>query len=365
MSQLSDLTQIQTLTGAWSELSEQNQVVPQKFFSNMFNYNKTIDFNQTGSILFDEISYTRELSVEVSRYDESRKNSKHTYITKQYKPKLYREEYILSTSELFERFPGYSPFDKANNTFATNLIRCLEIAKNTLSYKIQRSMEYQAAQVLLEGKAPELSTNGVFVDFKRAASNTISQATPTTYDGYLSLFKSLFDAIKNTTGMSPGMLVFGETQWVEFQKLAVASNAYDKIAFLNGSVDIQKQNDLGAQYQGTINCGPYVVDAYTYPDTYIIPTGFGLANEGNQVTYMPNNSILAIAKKPDRAFIRKHCGVPVIETVNNQTASVPSLSEFTNTMEHMDHGVGLSFVTSTSFLMIPAVVNATAIANLS
>lgn len=362
---MSELIQLDTMVRGWDELQKLNDTKPQTFFADMFSYNKGRDFYLTDNISFDEVTSKNNIAVTVSRMDDYNLNKLDSYQTKTYKPAYYREKYVLNRSELFRRLPGYNPFDTASQQFNNQLSSLFIQARDEINDKLSRAMEFQASKAILEAKIPDLTNSKTFIEFDRNPDHVVNEASPGTYDGYMEAFSSMFKKIKKATGRPAGKLIFGETQWMEFTREARNANAYDKIRYKDANIEITRQEDLGASYVGTIDCGAYNVDAYTYPAMYTVPTGLGLPNEGTDVEYMPVNSILAMGKAKERDFIKKHCGVPVIEVKNGVDAFVPGVNEFTNTMERLDHGEGFSFITSTSFLLLPAVPNMTVVSNFS
>jgi hypothetical protein len=68
-----------------------------------------------------------------------------------------------------------------------------------------------------------------------------------------------------------------------------AAQQWEKVDNMNFRPPVM--NSEGANFHGRLTIGDWVINVWTYPQFYKVPVGYGLANEGTKVPYVPTDKV--------------------------------------------------------------------------
>lgn len=217
------------------------------------------------------------------------------YTTKEYIPPAYNLYNSYSPDELNDRMPGSTEYD--NPEYALQLMQVLTADQIVTNDMILRAKEWQAANAFVTGTVPLI--NNDIVDFKQKATHNFapsvvwsnSSGVPNT---------DLYTAceLNNTDGQvaaAEQIAIFGATAWTNYLSRTTGSgSAFDMQNAKLGDINLPVTNTEGAAYHGMAAAGPYKVQLWSYPQNYEVPIGFGLANEGTEVPYIPADKVVVV-----------------------------------------------------------------------
>lgn len=173
----------------------------------------------------------------------------------------------------------------------------------------RRAEEKQASDGLFLGKVT--LANGDVIEYNKKATHTIdltSRKFNTANGNPVDDISNACDMCCHDAKMSVGVFNFvGEEKGIR----ALLANAKfrensDAQAGINRTnVGIPEELTPGATFHGQFACGSYLVNIWSYNERYEIPKGFGFANEGTEVGFIPQGCAALIPVNPN---FRKYYG---------------------------------------------------------
>lgn len=256
--------------------------LPTGFFSGMF-------LVRPGNI-YD----TEEVEIDIQRSGEDvavvvhdmsagyRMNSVELFTNKSFKPPVYKEAITINSFSLIKRQPGENPFSDAN--FRGKLVNQFFKGMVKIDEKIRRAIELQAAQVLQTGKLVLTDLSGAAayeLDFKPKATHfvTASVAWDQAGSDKLGDLKNLCDVIRTDGKARADQVIFGSDAFQEFLNDDEVYKLFESRRIDRGTISMSpNRGQDSAQYRGVINIGSYLLDVWTYDNTYKDPVT-GVATE--------------------------------------------------------------------------------------
>jgi len=306
---------------------------PTGFLSSMF---QSPDSNKsdTVEIVFDIKRNGEDIAIDIVRGTGGRNNVNKRFTTKTYTPPVYDEYSNFNENERLQRAIGRTEYDEST---MAEVIAAITDDQVLLQDKILRAIEKQAADAFFTGTV--VLINSDTVDFKQKATHKISPPVDWSHaDGVpiddlaggavlnrkdgLSTTK---DAIFGTTALS---LLFNNAQ---FKALA----DFRRVDSMNFRPPVM--NSDGATFHGQLTIGDWVINVWSYPQFYLVPTGFGLANEGTKVPYIPTDKVWL--GDMNARFDLLYAGIAKLVTADPRLASI-GINQIPQTMKGDFHIYG-------------------------
>lgn len=258
---------------------------PTMFLSSMFQSPES-NKKDTVEIVVDIKRNGERIAIDVVRGTGGRNNVNKRFTTKTYTPPTYNEAGNYNENERLQRALGKTEYDE--NTMA-DVIAAITDDQVDLQDTILRAIEKQAADAFFTGTV--VLINSDTLDFKQKGTHKITPSPVWSDANGLPL-----DDLQGggTLNRKDGQtttkdFIMGENCWkllknnAQFQKFA----DFRRVDQINVRPPVM--NSDGANFHGTLTIGEYVINLWTYPQFYFVPMGFGLANEGTLVPYIPTN----------------------------------------------------------------------------
>lgn len=247
------------------------------------------NISSTVKIVMDIKRHGEDIAVDVVRGTHGRGNIRKRFTTKEYIPPVYDEYAWINENEfLLNRMAGRTEYDE--NTMA-DILDLITDDLVTLNDKIARAKEKQVSDAIFGGTIPLV--NGDTIDFKQKATHQDTPATAWSNaagdpDGDIQAMCDLNR--KDGLGTSTDA-IFGATAWQLYKDNAkvIAKTNFRRADLI--TVRPPTMDGLGANFHGQITVGEYNLNVWTYPQFYLVPTGFGLPNEGTKVPYVPTSKV--------------------------------------------------------------------------
>lgn len=254
------------------------------------------------SFFRERVTSTRDVSIEVARYKENvaediqrgadgNMNVFGKSTEKMFTPHLFDERFAITDLAIYETIANSQTID------AEQLALLAEqgaFQLNELVQKITRAYELQCAQVLQTGIVT--SSIGNNIDFKRKAGSIVDSAgdywSVTTVDPRRSI--EVGAKFLRTNGKLLGdtvNVVMGDLAYQAFENNPIIQKKLDVRNFNFGAVDEPIRNSIGAAYHGTISCGSYKANLWTYPQEYT-------AKNGTATPYIGAKNIVVLPAAP-------------------------------------------------------------------
>ncbi len=262
---------------------------PTMFLSSRF---QSPDSNKsdTVEIVFDIKRNDEDVSVDIVRGTGGRNNVNKRFTTKTYTPPVYDEFANYDENERLQRAIGKTEYDE--NTMA-DVIAAITDDQVVMQDKIIRAIELQAANAMFTGTIPLI--NNDTVDFKLKSTHEIAPAVDWSHADGVPIDDLGGGALLNRTdglsfttdaifGSDALNLLFNNAQF-----LAKANVQWEKVD--NMAFRPPVMNSEGANFHGRLTINDWVINVWTYPQFYKVPTGYGLANEGTKVPYVPTDKV--------------------------------------------------------------------------
>lgn len=288
---------------------------PTSFLAGWFRTTERDIFLSTKAVI--DIKRNEEnIAIDVVRGTGGRLNNNKRFTTKEYTPPMYDEFTAYNGDELNKRMPG--ELEYSNPDYIASLIAILTDDQVENQQTILRAIELQAAQTLFTGGVTLINNDSL--DFKQKATHNFAAAIvwSNTSADPINDFITAADLNRKDGKTDSQVAIFGESAWKNF--LARKTGANSPFDIKNVTLaDIRQpvKNANGAVFHGTFTAGSYTFQAWTYPQYYMVPTGFGLANEGTLVPYVPTDKV-AVLPMSDMIDLRLvFAGIPQLVTVND------------------------------------------------
>lgn len=261
------------------------KALPTKFLSSMFQSPEANKFDSV-EIAVDIKRNGERIAIDVVRGTGGRNNVNKRFTTKTYTPPVYNEAGNFNENERLQRAIGRTEY--AENAIA-EVVAAITDDQVDLQDTILRAIEKQAADAMFTGTV--ILINNETVDFKQKTSHKItpsvnwSNALGVPLDD-LAGGASLNRIDGQTTTKD---LIMGETFWQLLKNNDQFKENADFRRVDQVNVRPPVMNSEGANFHGTLTIGEYNINLWTYPQFFFVPVGFGLANEGTSVPYIPTD----------------------------------------------------------------------------
>jgi hypothetical protein len=262
---------------------------PTMFLSSRFQSPDSNKFDSV-EIPFDIKRNDEDVSVDIVRGTEGRNNVNKRFTTKTYTPPVYDEFANYSENERLQRAIGRTEYDE--NSMA-DVIAAITDDQVVMQDKILRAIELQAANAMFTGTVPLINYDTV--DFKVKATHKIAPAVDWSNAAGVPVDDLAGGALLNRTdglsfttdaifGTDAFNLLLNNDQFKE-----KAAQQWEKVDNMNFRPPVM--NSEGANFHGRLTIGDWVINVWTYPQFYKVPEGYGLANEGTKVPYVPTDKV--------------------------------------------------------------------------
>lgn len=230
------------------------------------------------------------------RYIDMSKYKKTDYVVPE-----YNDLSPITEQDMLEAGLGETEYDNAKVAKAADLITDRQ---EIISDMQRRAEEKQAADALFNGEV--VLSNGDKITFNKKGSHNInlnsrkfsSDANGTPVDdiaaacGLIVTDAKLGDSVFNF--ISNDAVVRALLGNAQFRANADIQKGIDRT-----NVGMPEELTPGAKFHGQFACGGYRVNIWSYDGTYEIPTGYGFANEGTEVTYIPSGKAVILPLEPN------------------------------------------------------------------
>lgn len=265
------------------------KATPTGFLSSRFQSPDSNKFDSV-EIPMDIKRNDEEVSVDIIRGTEGRNNVNKRFTTETYTPPVYDEFANYNKNERLQRAIGRTEYDE--NSMA-DVIAAITDDQVLMQEKIMRAIELQAANAMFTGQIPLI--NNDIVDFNLKTTHLISPGVDWSNAAGVPIddladaaLLNRKDGLTMTTdsiwGATALNLLFNNDQFKER-----ANVQWEKVEDMAFRPPVM--NSEGAAFQGRLTIGDYNINVWTYPQYYLVPTGYGLANEGTKVPYVPTDKI--------------------------------------------------------------------------
>ena len=277
-----------TRTG-WMRLYTQMRD-PTRFLSRRFTVKPGGIYNGD-KVAIDIVRLGEAVAVAIRKCTGPHMNDITEFTTKEFTPPAYGEAFPLDVCDLLTRMAGVDPYSAAYTGYSGQMVAKMAQGFMVIDAKIQRAVEFQAAQILQTGKLNLTDEDGATtyeLDFKPKASHfptagtawsTHASSTP------IDDLRILGDTIRSDGKVSPNRITFGDKAFSDFMSSAQVKEHLDTRRIEFGLVD-PTMSDSGAVHQGKIWIGSYSYDMWTYPEEYEDP------ETGDQVKYIGDDKVI-------------------------------------------------------------------------
>ncbi|MCK4959716.1 MAG: major capsid protein [Planctomycetes bacterium] len=271
------------------------------------------------TVVIDVKRNDESIAVDIVRGTNGRMNENKRFSTKEYEPPVYDEWSPFAEDELMSRAPGQTEY--ADPEWTAEFIARVTDDQAINQEKILRSIEKQAADAFFTGTV--ILINNDTVDFKQKATHNFTTAVDWDAAGGLPLDDIGAAIVLNRKDgkVESDITLMGDQAFLDF-----LSNAQvEKFANFRrvDRVDIRPpvMNTEGAAFHGTFSVGSHTMQLWTYPQYYLVPVGFGLANEGTLVPYVPTDKVLVLSSTARYDLV--YAGIPqLVNRVDPQLTSL-------------------------------------------
>jgi len=226
-------------------------------------------------------SMTREVSVAVRRgsefvavdvaaYSDGNRNSFDKSTERIIKPPLYHEYLTANEHRLYDQV--ITAIANGNVTFFKEITAELADDLMELRKKIERGIELQCAQVLLDGVVQ--LNNNTDIDFKRKATSLVAFGAGNDWNlGTVSPYETLkagatFIRTKGKAQGSVYNVIMGDDAFEAFMTNTIVKERADIRNFELDLIKEPQRNALGGVLHGRVSAGAYKFNLWTYPEYY-------------------------------------------------------------------------------------------------
>lgn len=210
----------------------------------------------------------------------------------------YNDFTTISEKDVFKKEFGDTPYSVP----ATTVVDKVTKRQGLFSDMQRRAEEKQASDAFFLGKI--VLANGDEIEFRKKDTHNITPAnkwTVSTHNPLTDIEKACQLCIDD-----------GKISASEFNLILESSglNALLNNPLFRENADLTKnikradismpvEKTPGAMYHGQFSAGAYVVNLWTYNEKYEIPKGYGFANEGTSVPYIPAGRGVILPMNPE------------------------------------------------------------------
>lgn len=265
---------------------------------------------------------TRYVSIEVERDDElvavdvvrgteGNRNVFAKSTEKIFDPPLYREFFDATQLDLYDRVMGSQ--NGVNGALFTRLLNTVSDKLSRLQDKIERAIELQCAQALLDGIVQTSLGN---IDYKRKATSLVD-GNANYFEGSANamnpfpVFEAAGDFLRVTGKATDGTfnVILGQTAFNRLLLNTVFLARQDNVNMVLDNVTGPARNGTGAAFHGQISAGSYRFNLWTYPQSY-------KDSSGTTQKYIHNQKMVVIPVNP--RFKTAYAAVPQLISEEGQ-----------------------------------------------
>ena len=288
-------------------------------------------------------SFTRYVSIQVMRNYElvatdvlrntqGNRNNFAKSTEKVFDPAYYREYIDMTEIDLYDRLFGSSAIDSGVFTQLTQ-----EVSRRLVGMrnKIERTHEKNCAEALISGTVT--FTNATSVDFGRNSRSLIANGAGITWA------TGTVDPFANIGGWCDLLRGYGKVEGYNMNLLmgsTAHSDLFNNTIFksrvtqnLNNSIDnivpVQR-NSVGGAFHGTLTCGSYRVNLWTYPQSYDVsgtPTAY---LDAKKVVLLPENPRFKLAFAAVPQLLGSNGGIEPLSGVSPMAAQPFVVGNYTD-----------------------------------
>lgn len=274
--------------------------------------------------VFVQRGYER-VAVDCARGSEGNRNQWTKSSEKIFEPLYFRENFDLTQQQFYDAL--FSPQLVENAPKLAALLNGIVDMQMDQQAKIERAIEVMCSQILELGIITmSTSGTGISIDFKRKAASLVnSSVTGPWATGTVNPFnqiKSDCDFLRQQ-GKTASMTfdsIWGETAMQDFLSNTIVLARQNLFNLQLDQIAPPKANTTtGAVYHGTISCGPYRVNIWTYPQTYDVVAADGTFTP---TAYINAKKIITMPTNPE--FFTFFGAVPQVV----QPGAMPIVGDF-------------------------------------
>lgn len=286
------------------------------------------------TVEYDIMQEKEAMSIPVKRGDEPRKNTGSLFQTLTETPPYYSESAPFNVQDLKGRFPGVDKYSDADTDLAQKLLAYMTDMYAKIQRKIDRQVEWQAAQILRTGTLPftvfaDLVPTPVadinFLMDPDMFPDAVAAWSGATAKQMRDDITALCDEIRTRGKKTPTDVILGRDAndhfWNADGNLALLDNRRTEI----GQRAPEALQADGFALEGEMKVGPYKLRFWTYEGWYDDPNGTGL------LPYLDTDDCIVFAENGERD--RYQAGVDIV---------IPASAEISGILP----GAGLTTVVS-------------------
>jgi len=267
------------------------------------------NMSDTLTLDLDIVRNERKVAINVERNTGGNYNKFDLFANKEYQPPFYNEYTDFKAEDMFQRMPGsteYAPLSnvKTAERMASNLVK--------LGHLIDRAEIKQCHDALFLGQVTLI--NGDVISFNKKATHDKVPSTKwdDTSPTIFADIEAQIDVIEQDAKRHINEInMVCDPKLIEYVIGAVKSTSadyQDPQLFKRSQIVMPEEvNMSGLKYHGKFSIAGYNVFLWSFSDRYKIPVGYGLANEGDETTYIPSGS--AVLFPSDIRFDMVYAGV--------------------------------------------------------
>ncbi|MBP7735948.1 MAG: major capsid protein [Spirochaetes bacterium] len=293
---------------------------PTMFLSSWFKTTDRDIFRSRKAVI-DIKRQKEQIAVDVVRGTGGLLVSNKRFTTKEYTPPLYDLYNSYFEEELNERLPGGTEYD--NPDYLAQIIATITDDQVEVQEMIMRAIEWQAANIFVTGTVPLI--NGDTIDYKMKATHSLPVGTvwSNTSAAPITNIKDACQLNRKDGLVESTVAIFGDTAWANFLARIKADGSLNILNAELGKITMPVANANGAVFHGEFVAGSFRLQAWTYPQYYDVPTGYGLSNEGTKQPYIPTDKVLILPMSNAIDLRLIYAGIP--ELVNRKDAQLQAL----------------------------------------
>jgi len=239
-------------------------------------------------------------------------------------PPIYSLSRPVDLYELLQREPGETEWTQNKINWAVKVANKLRDSKSDMTDMIMRSVEYQAAQVLQEGKITLTDENGndaYVLNFNKSANQMVTVTNKWDASGSdpEKDLDALAQALADEAGITATTLIFGRKAWDAFMKHANIAKLIDKTSYDLGvfTNDVRGKGEI---YKGRIALGSFTFYLYVYN------ASFEDFSTGSLVRYLDEKNVLMFPNEADLDFRLVHAVYPMLKSKSEFANLVPDVA---------------------------------------
>lgn len=290
---------------------------PNGFLTGFFDARRPGNISKSDKVSIDITRSGEKVAVTVTKRTGPNMNDIDVFTTKTFTPPTYNEAFALNAADTINRLAGVDPYSAADMEYSAQLTAMIIDGMSTMSDKISRGVELQAAQVLQTGKLSLIDESGAVeyeLDFKPKTSHFPDAAA--TWSGAsdkLNDLEQLAKVIRKDGKVNPNTLIFGSTALHYFLQDEEVQAQLDNRSMNIGELD-PRMVESGATFYGTVQVGTYKFQIWAYDDTY------EAADTGTPTEYVDTDNVIMLSTRTRLDLVS--AVVPLVVSPDPRVASL-------------------------------------------